>query len=60
MTDRRSRPGSVTDNTVLATFQAEVARLVSLPPRTFAELDPGALPPLLATIRTTAKEMSRS
>ncbi|WP_456872191.1 hypothetical protein [Geodermatophilus sp. SYSU D00766] len=50
----------MTDNTVLATFQAEVARLVSLPPRTFAELDPGALPPLLATIRTTAKEMSRS
>jgi hypothetical protein len=44
----------------LAALSAEVERLLSLTPEAFAVLDPGALTPIVATIRATFSEVSVS
>lgn len=48
------------DNAVLAAFNAEVARLMSLSRQAFAALDPDGLAPLVATIQVTASKVSAS
>jgi hypothetical protein len=50
--------GSGRQRPVLADFLVEVGRLMSLSQDEFAELDVGAMPSLVASIRATSREVS--
>jgi hypothetical protein len=56
MTDRRTTAQRDIDS-VLHAFDAEVARLMSLSQEVFGALDPGALAPLVVTIRAIPSQV---
>jgi hypothetical protein len=60
MTDRCKTGLTGNNDAALAAFHAEVDRLMSLTKDAFADLDPDVLTPIVATIRATPSEVSRS
>jgi hypothetical protein len=60
MTEPRGTGRSTDNEDALVAFHAEVARLLELDRGTFAELDAGDLEPIVATIRATPSQVTRS
>jgi hypothetical protein len=60
MTDRRMTGLPADNESALADFHVEVARLMSLSQDAFAVLDPDALPSIVATIRATSSQAPAS